>query len=57
MFDRMRSSFDMNSPIDKTKLINKMFELIITINSQSSWNEKLEILANKLGYPNSAFLR
>jgi len=47
----------MNSPIDKTKLINKMFELIITINSQSSWNEKLEILANKLGYPNSAFLR
>jgi len=57
MFDRLRSSFDMNSPIDKTKLINKMFELIITINSQSSWNEKLEILANKLGYPNSAFLR
>ena len=57
MFDRFRSSFDMNSPIDKTKLINKMFELIITINSQSSWNEKLEILANKLGYPNSAFLR
>jgi len=57
MFDRLRSSFDMNSPVDKTKLINKMFELIITINSQSSWNEKLEILANKLGYPNSAFLR
>ena len=57
MFDRFRASFDMNSPIDKTKLINKMFELIITINSQSSWNEKLEILANKLGYPNSAFLR
>ena len=57
MFDRFRTSFDMNSPIDKTKLINKMFELIITINSQSSWNEKLEILANKLGYPNSAFLR
>ena len=57
MFNRLRSSFDMNSPVDKTKLINTMFELIITINSQSSWNEKLEILANKLGYPNSAFLR
>ena len=57
MFDRLRSSFDMNSPVDKTKLINAMFELIITINSQNSRNEKLEILANKLGYPNSGFLR
>lgn len=47
----------MNSPVDKSKLINTMFELIITINSQNSWNEKLEILANKLGYPNSGFLR
>ena len=57
IFDRLRSSFDMNSPVDKTKLINAMFELIITINSQNSRNEKLEILANKLGYPNSGFLR
>ena len=57
MFNRLRSSFDMNSPVDKTKLINAMFELIITINSQNSRNEKLEILANKLGYPNSGFLR
>ena len=57
IFDRLRSSFDMNSPVDKSKLINTMFELIITINSQNSWNEKLEILANKLGYPNSGFLR
>ncbi len=33
MFDRLRNSFDMNSPVDKTKLINTMFELILAVNN------------------------
>jgi len=33
MFNRLRSSFDMNSPVDKTKLINIMFELILSVNN------------------------
>ena len=33
MFNRLRSSFDMNSPVDKTKLINVMFELILSVNN------------------------
>jgi hypothetical protein len=33
MYDRLRNSFDMNSPVDKTKLINTMFELILAVNN------------------------
>ena len=33
IFERLRSSFDMNSPVDKTKLINTMFELILSVNN------------------------
>jgi hypothetical protein len=48
MFDRLRSSFDMNSPIDKTKLINVMFELILAVNNVLIQESYKRAFADKL---------
>ena len=51
MFNRLRSSFDMNSPVDKTKLINVMFELILSVNNVLIQESYKRAFAEKLGFP------
>lgn len=51
MFDRLRTSFDMNSPVDKTKLINAMFELILAVNNVLIQESYKKSFAEKLGFP------
>lgn len=50
-FGRLRAQLDMNSPIDKQKLINSMFELIIAIDNLIIQEHYKGILAEKLGFP------
>jgi len=51
MFNRLRSSFDMNSPVDKTKLINTMFELILAVNNVLIQESYKRAFADKLWFP------
>ena len=51
MFDRLRGSFDMNSPVDKTKLINVMFELILSVNNVLIQESYKKVFAEKLWFP------
>ncbi len=51
IFDRLRNSFDMNSPVDKTKLINTMFELILAVNNVLIQESYKRSFAEKLGFP------
>lgn len=51
MFDRLRSSFDMNSPVDKTKLINTVFELILSVNNVLIQEGYKKSFADKLWFP------
>ena len=51
MFNRLRSSFDMNSPVDKTKLINVMFELILSVNNVLIQETYKKSFAEKLWFP------
>ena len=51
MFNRLRSSFDMNSPVDKTKLINTMFELILAVNNILIQESYKRAFADKLWFP------
>ena len=51
IFNRLRSSFDMNSPVDKTKLINTMFELILAVNNVLIQESYKRAFAEKLWFP------
>lgn len=51
MFERLRNSFDMNSPVDKTKLINAMFELILSVNNVLIQESYKRAFAEKLWFP------
>ena len=51
IFDRLRNSFDMNSPVDKTKLINTMFELILAVNNVLIQESYKRSFAEKLWFP------
>ena len=51
MFERLRGSFDMNSPVDKTKLINTMFELILAVNNVLIQESYKRAFAEKLWFP------
>ena len=51
IFDRLRNSFDMNSPVDKTKLINTMFELILAVNNVLIQESYKKSFAEKLWFP------
>ena len=51
IFERLRSSFDMNSPVDKTKLINTMFELILSVNNVLIQESYKRLFAEKLWFP------
>jgi len=48
MFERMRSASDMNSPVDKQRLINAMFELIISVSNVTIQEHYKVVLAEKL---------
>jgi DNA primase len=50
MFERLKSNSDMSSPIDKQKLINAMFELIIAVNNLTIQEHYKVLLAEKLGF-------
>lgn len=50
MFNRLRSAWDMTSPVDKQKLINAMFELILSVNNLTIQEHYKVMLAEKLGY-------
>jgi DNA primase len=48
MFERLRNAGDMTSPIDKQKLINAMFELIISVSNITIQEHYKSLLAEKL---------
>jgi len=48
MFERFRANSDMNSPIDKQKLINAMFEMIIAVGNVTIQEHYKQLLAEKL---------
>jgi DNA primase len=50
LFERMRTHSDMTSPIDKQKLINAMFELIISVGNITIQEHYKVLLAEKLGF-------
>lgn len=50
MFDRFRTNSDMSSPIDKQKLINAMFELIISVSNVTIQEHYKLLLAEKLWF-------
>ena len=51
IFNRLRTSFDMDSPVDKTKLINTMFELILSVNNVLIQESYKRSFAEKLWFP------
>lgn len=50
MFERLRNASDMTSPIDKQKLINAMFELIIAVSNLTIQEHYKTLLAEQLGF-------
>jgi DNA primase len=48
IFEKGRADSDMTSPIDKQKLINAMFELIISVNNVTIQEHYKVVLAEKL---------
>ncbi len=50
LYNRLRKSLDMTSPIDKQKLINTLFDVIISVNSLTIQEHYKDILAKKLGF-------
>lgn len=50
LYNRLRKSSDMSSPIDKQKLINTLFDVIISVNSLTIQEHYKDILAKKLGF-------
>ena len=50
LYNRLRKKSDMTSPIDKQKLINTLFDLIISVNSLTIQEHYKDILAKKLGF-------
>ncbi|MDD2537523.1 MAG: DNA primase [Candidatus Absconditabacteria bacterium] len=50
MFEKIRTNSDMTSPIDKQKLINAMFELIISVGNVTIQEHYKGLLAEKLGF-------
>ena len=50
IYHRLRSASDLTSPIDKQKLINSLFELILSVNSLTIQEHYKQLLAEKLGF-------
>lgn len=50
IFNRLRVMWDMNSPVDKQKLINMMFELILCVQNLTIQEHYKILLAEKLGF-------
>lgn len=50
IYYRLRAASDLSSPIDKQKLINAMFELILSVNSLTIQEHYKQLLAEKLGF-------
>ena len=50
LYNRLRKSSDMTSPIDKQKLINTLFDVIISVNSLTIQEHYKDLLAKKLGF-------
>ncbi len=50
IYHRLRGSSDLSSPIDKQKLINTLFELILSVNSLTIQEHYKQLLAEKLGF-------
>ncbi|MDR0607727.1 MAG: DNA primase [Candidatus Peribacteria bacterium] len=50
MFERLRNASDMNSPVDKQKLVNAMFELILSVGNLTIQEHYKLLLAERLGF-------
>ena len=49
IFQNMRKKFDLTSPIDKQKVLNIMFGMILNINSSAMQDHYVQVLGEKLG--------
>ena len=50
IYDHLRLHSDMSSPVDKQKLINTLFDLILSVNSLTIQEHYKGVLAEKLGF-------
>ena len=50
VYQDLRSQLDMSSPIDKQKLINTLFEMILSVNSLTIQEHYKSLLAEELGF-------
>lgn len=50
VYYRLREKSDLTSPIDKQRLVNTMFELILSVNSLTIQEHYKQLLAEKLGF-------
>ena len=50
IYDHLRLHLDMTSPVDKQKLINTLFDLILSVNSLTIQEHYKGVLAEKLGF-------
>ena len=51
MFERFRANSDMSSPVDKQKLVNAMFEMIIAVGNLTIQEHYKVLLSEKLWFP------
>ncbi len=49
IFQNMKKKFDLSSPIDKQKVLNMMFNLILNIHSSAMQDHYIQVLGEKLG--------
>ena len=50
LYERLRASLDMSSPVDKQKLINTLFDVIISVNSLAIQEHYKDVLAKNLWF-------
>ena len=50
LYERLRTTLDMSSPIDKQKLINNLFDVILSVDSLAIQEHYKWVLSEKLGF-------
>ena len=51
VYELLREKYDMSSPIDKQKLFNEMFSLIISVDNYTIQEHYKQLLSDKVGLP------
>jgi hypothetical protein len=49
-FNLLKSKFDITSPVEKQKIMNKMFELILSVDNYAIQDHYLHVFAENIGF-------